>query len=280
MINTYIPLSVIGIGSYGRVYSAIDSKNKMVAMKIVNSKNADMTNEYNILFKLKHNNIITVYDFYKLDNLQFLVLEYSQQGDLLNYLNKNGGLGEAFCKKLFKQLVDAIAYMHNNYYIHLDIKPDNILLFDNDIKLTDFGFADSYDPNQVKLRTKGSEVYGAPELARRIETIGPELDIWSIGITLFCSFYGRVPFPYNKKDGALATLAVFEKLGLHFSNNKKVDKDFVDLVSAMLVFDHKKRFTIKQVRDSPWFNDKLHLNLTKITTGDQAKTNNISLSPE
>ena len=242
---------------------------------MVSDKKIDLVIESTILNQLKHENIIKAIDFYQIESLhplQALVLEYSQRGDLLDYINKQRGLSELKCKNIFKQLVDAMAYIHSNHYVHLDIKPDNILLFDNDvIKLADFGFAEKYDPNQSCIRARGSGIYAAPELFKKIPTIGPELDIWSAGITLYCIFYFHMPIINSNSKNAMEALDQLEQQGLQFNSSKTVSIDFINLVKSMLNFNSTNRITIKQIQQSVWLNnDNLKLDLTKLNVGDDS----------
>lgn len=80
-------------------------------------------------------------------------------------------------------MLDAVHHCHQQHVVHRDLKPENILLNDNlDVKIADFGFSRSFDPDGSLLSTCcGSVGYAAPELLLGEKYIGPAADVWSLG---------------------------------------------------------------------------------------------------
>ena len=90
-------------------------------------------------------------------------------------------------------MVDALDYCHKQHVVHRDLKPENILLDEDlNVKLADFGFSRTFDPDGSLLSTCcGSFGYAAPELLLGEKYIGPAADIWSVGNYLFLSSHQK-----------------------------------------------------------------------------------------
>ena len=91
------------------------------------------------------------------DNLMFIIMEYVPRGDLFDLCETKGAMGENIGRLFFKQLLDAIEYMHEKRVVHLDIKLENILVDKYyNLKLADFGFAcyNNFDALDSCLGTK------------------------------------------------------------------------------------------------------------------------------
>ena len=103
-----------------------------------------MQKEINVLSKLSHPNIMSLYEVIDTRNNVSLVMEMCQGKSLFHYIKKKPQqkLEEKECKLIFKQIVDAVAYMHGKSFVHRDLKLDNILIDEQGrIKLIDFGFS-------------------------------------------------------------------------------------------------------------------------------------------
>ena len=126
---------------------------------------AQIEKELNALRQCSHPNIVQFYDVLETDRSVFLIMEHLNSGELYDYILNKGRLDEKEAQRLFRQVVEAIAHIHQKGIVHRDLKPENILLRGNgDIVLVDFGLANYFDVNQpinVKsLRTQcGSPHY-------------------------------------------------------------------------------------------------------------------------
>ena len=96
--------------------------------------------------------------------------------------------------------------MHNKSIVHRDIKPENILLTSKDInnldlKITDFGFAKCFDPDDFEGFDEilGSPVYMAPEIVKKLK-YDEKVDIWSLGVMLYIILIGKTPFSAKTKE--------------------------------------------------------------------------------
>ena len=112
---------------------------------------------------------------------------------MFDYVIKKGFLSEAEASGHLRNIVDAVAYMHNQNIVHRDIKLENVL-FDqsHNAKLIDFGF--SVYAKDKKLRMFcGTPSYMAPEIVKRGEYRGKPVDMWSLGVIVFILLVGRLP---------------------------------------------------------------------------------------
>jgi len=127
----------------------------------------------------------------------FIVSEIAENGELFDYVQEAEGLKEDIARSLFKELVDAMAYVHSKGVAHRDLKLENIFLDRNvKVKIADFGLMKIFDgPNKEALKTKcGTLNYMAPELSGQETYEGPPVDIFACGVMLFMMLTSKQPF--------------------------------------------------------------------------------------
>lgn len=120
----------------------------------------------------------------------FILMEYASKGELFDMISKSGKYSEPTARFFFKQLLNAINYMHNNVGIcHRDLKPENILIDENyNLKIADFGFSIPIigAKGNGKLHSyKGTLGYMAPEQHAKKAYSGKQADLFSLAIVLF-----------------------------------------------------------------------------------------------
>ncbi|MFJ8063867.1 Stk1 family PASTA domain-containing Ser/Thr kinase [Psychrobacillus sp. NPDC096426] len=200
----YKLLEMIGGGGMSNVYLAHDMiLDRDVAIKILRY---DFSNEEELRRRfqrealsatsLTHPNIVNIYDVGEDGDIHYIVMEYVKGETLKQYIQRNAPVSPKKSVTIMKQLTSAIANAHNNHIIHRDVKPQNILLDEEEnIKITDFGIAmalsaTSYTQTNSVL---GTVHYLSPEQARG-GTATNQSDIYALGIVLFELLTGQLPF--------------------------------------------------------------------------------------
>ena len=148
----------LGRGSFASVFRAVrKSDGKVVAVKMIHKARLHASSpqsveaferEVNIMRELSHPHICKLYETFTDTYTVYLVLEYCEGGDLLDYIVSREGISEEEAKYFTYQLCEALAYVHSKSIAHRDLKPENILLTRDsppDVKLADFGLAKALD---------------------------------------------------------------------------------------------------------------------------------------
>ncbi|CCE92030.1 serine/threonine protein kinase CDC15 TDEL_0D04460 [Torulaspora delbrueckii] len=190
---------VIGKGSYGIVYKAINRKTEqMVAIKEVtyddDEELTDIMSEIDLLKNLNHMNIVKYHGFIKKSHNLYIILEYCSRGSLKNVISRGKGIPESKAKVFIKQTLNGLHYLHEQGVIHRDIKAANLLLDSNSVvKLADFGVSTKVNTMTMAMTLAGSLNWMAPEIIgnRGASTLS---DIWSLGATVLELLTGHPPF--------------------------------------------------------------------------------------
>lgn len=129
-------------------------------------------------------------------------MEYSGNGDLLQYVKKRGRLQEDKAREIFIQVLHGLAHCHCRSVLHRDVKLDNILLDEEGgIKLCDFGVSKIVKKDNLINEQCGTPAYIAPEIIKDKGYKGFSVDVWSFGVMLYAMLCGTVPFKAtNMKD--------------------------------------------------------------------------------
>lgn len=202
--------------------------------------------------KLNHGNLVSlieVLDDPNEDSL-YMVLEMCKKGVVMKVGmdEKADPYDDESCRCWFRDLILGIEYLHAQGVVHRDIKPDNLLLTDDDIlKIVDFGVSEIFEKNSQMLTAKsaGSPAFLPPELcvARHGDISGKAADIWSMGVTLYCLRYGRIPF---EKPGVLQLYESIKNDDLELTSTE--DENFKDLMKKLLEKDPSKRIQMSELR--------------------------------
>ena len=192
---------LIGKGAIGEVYKALDTETaQTVAIKQIDLYSISIENissiegEINLLKNLDHPNIVKYIECIKTKSHINLILEYVENGSLHQMVKQSGKMGEHLVFIFVNQILEGLAYLHNQGIIHRDIKGANLLLTKNGIvKLADFGYSILSDKNKVNSIV-GTACFMAPEVIEQKGNISPKCDIWSLGCTIIQLLTTRPPY--------------------------------------------------------------------------------------
>jgi serine/threonine protein kinase len=202
--------SKLGVGGMGTVYRAgrllIGDR---VAVKVLHPDQMSdpqaverFRREAQTAARLKHPNVVTVYDFgVSREGLNYQVMELAEGESLRSLVERHGRLAETAAAEIIRQVCAALDETHRQGIVHRDIKPENILVQTIpeglQVKVLDFGSAASLDVSAGRLTRTGA-IIGTPHYMSPEHCLGEELDgrsdIYSLGIVLFEMLTGVVPF--------------------------------------------------------------------------------------
>nr|CDS33829.1 serine:threonine protein kinase ULK3 [Hymenolepis microstoma] len=138
----------------------------------------------------------------------YIFMEYVGGGDLSSFLKTEKHLSEKTIRYFLQQLAFALHYLYERNIVHMDVKPQNILLTTSKppiLKLADFGFAKSMEETVRMNEVRGSLLYLAPEIYK-YGVYDKSCDLWSVGIILYQCLFGNTPFHCISKKGVKAKL--------------------------------------------------------------------------
>ncbi|KAK6460245.1 hypothetical protein DFJ63DRAFT_290633 [Scheffersomyces coipomensis] len=199
---------------------------------------------------LFHPFICRLYEMVPMTNHYYMLFEYVEGGQMLDYIVAHGSLKEKHARKFARGIGSALDYCHRNNVVHRDLKIENIMISESgDIKIIDFGLSNLYSPKTLLKTYCGSLYFAAPELLSAKPYTGPEVDIWSFGVVLYVLVCGKVPFD----DQSVSVLHEKIKKGnVEYPNF--LSRECISLLSRMLVVEPSKRATLYEVLQHPWMN--------------------------
>ncbi|XP_054634798.1 striated muscle preferentially expressed protein kinase-like isoform X3 [Dunckerocampus dactyliophorus] len=172
---------------------------KMYMAKIIpysQENKQEVLKEYEILKSLHNEKVMALHEAYVTPRYVVLVAECCTGKELLHSLIDRFRYSEDDVVGYLVQILQGVEYLHNRRVLHLDLKPDNIMVTNmNAIKIVDFGSAQSFNPLSLKQQDSGTGTldYMAPEMVKG-EVVGPPADIWTVGVVIYIMLSGRLPF--------------------------------------------------------------------------------------
>ena len=253
-LGRYEIMEQIGRGAMGIVYKGKDPiLNRLTAIKTIRFSDefdddkvdiikSHFYREAEVVAKLSHPNIVTIYDVGEDLDLSFLAMEYLQGESLEKYTTKENLFPVKKCLEIVAQVCDALEYAHTHDIIHRDIKPANIMLLgDESVKVTDFGIARA--TTSTKTRTgiiKGTPYYMSPEQTKGLKLSGRS-DIFSLGVVLYQLLTGRLPF-----DGENMAAIMYQITSVNPTPPTEykpgTNKPILTVLNKALAKDHDQRY--------------------------------------
>ncbi|XP_058520295.1 PAS domain-containing serine/threonine-protein kinase [Ochotona princeps] len=261
--HKYSTLSPLGSGAFGFVWTAVSREhNKEVVVKFIKKekvledcwvedpKLGRVTLEIAILSRVEHANIIKVLDVFENQGFFQLVMEKHGSGlDLFAFIDHHPSLDEPLASYIFRQLVSAVGYLRSQSVIHRDIKDENIVIAEDfTIKLIDFGSAAYLETGKLFYTFCGTIEYCAPEVLMGNPYRGPELEMWSLGVTLYTLIFEENPF-----------CEVEETMEAAINPPYLVSQELMNLVSGLLQPVPQRRTTLEKLVTDPWVTQPVNL---------------------
>tara|TARA_B110000211_G_C14086263_1_gene556831 strand:+ start:3695 stop:4738 length:1044 start_codon:yes stop_codon:yes gene_type:complete len=236
--NYYYHTAKIGEGSFSSIYKGYNYNNELVAIKkitkLIDKKH--FCNEIELMKKLEHCNILKFYDAIVKKGKHFIILEYCAGGTLADYISSDS---HEYNSKYFYESISGLEYLYLKDIIHRDIKPHNILIHNHCIKISDFGFAKSFEKNELITTFCGSPLYMAPEIILEHE-YDLVSDMWSLGVVLYELITKYHPYSCeNRKE--LWSKMRRRDLNIIFDDIQSQYK--CDIIKKMLTFNRKNRLS-------------------------------------
>jgi len=252
----------LGKGAAGCVYKATHkNSNVQAAIKVCEKEALDEDGELKevkVWENLLHPNIVRLYSYKMTSDKLYLVTELMEGGELFDAIVKRGetvGYSEKWAQNIAEDIALALQYLHKHKVVHRDIKPENLLLSkpitdkSYEVKLADFGFADTLNKKHRKLHARlGTPGYAAPEILED-RSYGTEVDMWSFGVVLYILLCGYPPFDDEADDDEDILKGRFE---FDEEDWADVSPSAKDLIQKLIHVDQKTRLTADQVLQHPW----------------------------
>ncbi|XP_078482388.1 calcium/calmodulin-dependent protein kinase kinase 1 isoform X2 [Ciona intestinalis] len=304
-LNQYLLKNDLGRGAYGMVKLVYnEDDNNLYAMKILSKRKLikqagfarrppkggkkrltpldRVYQEIALLKKLDHPNVVKlveVLDDPAEDNL-YMVFELLNNGEILE-VPTTEPLDEETAKQRFQDVVLGLEYLHYQKIIHRDIKPSNLLLDDNNrVKIADFGVSQEFSGGDAEItNTVGTPAFMPPEAVSGSSDkfSGRPLDIWSLGVTLYCLLVGDTPF---KSPHILELHEQICNEEVKFPPQCSLSPEVRMLIKKMLDKNPKTRITLAEIKRNNWVtshgsvvlpSEHQHCHLVTITEEDVEK---------
>lgn len=225
-----------------------------------------LNREIQILQELDHKRIVSLRTAHRTDNWCLLFMELISGGELFNEIVQKKCFSEVEARHVFRQILDAVAYMHSRHVIHRDLKPENILIERKvpgmppstgdvyDIKIADFGLSKIISEGMSAAKTfLGTPQYWAPEVLdveRKGGTYDKSADFWSLGAILFVMLGGR--YPFDGKKMPLEEQIRTASFNMGTAAWKHISDEAKDLVRGLLRVEVSTRFDMERCLAHPW----------------------------
>ena len=265
----YDVMKELGEGHFGKVFRCKNKKNgEHYAVKILNKTKLNRNDlnlvrrEKNYLKLIKHENIVSLQDYFEDKQNIFFITEFYEGGDLLTFLEEKQKLkekiSEKICARIIRKIAQGIQYLNSFGIIHRDIKPENIMFARScnikTLKIIDLGVCKTLSFGEKASDPIGTNGYICPEIYLQ-KNYSYKIDVWSLGIILYVLVTGGVlPFEDVNMDPKIVGKKVIylqQEYPEEYFGDKS--KSLINLLDKMLDKDDEKRIDINTLLKDSWF---------------------------
>ncbi|GAB7352685.1 hypothetical protein MBLNU459_g3046t1 [Dothideomycetes sp. NU459] len=288
--DRYNVVGHLGKGAFATVYRlATKNEGQLFAAKELEKRrfmkngilDRKLDNELQIMRGISHPHVVQYVDYQNVENHLYIIMEYVPCGDLAQWLNTQGPLSESLGQTVAFQVLDALAYLHRKMITHRDIKPDNILIANDNpqqftVKLSDFGLSKVVKNNETFLKTFcGTLLYCAPEVfphydahvgkkrtrkgstpqKPKFHSYSQSVDIWSLGGVLWYAMSCRPPFEgvADATGRGMFERIISTPLDSTPLERRGISSNGISLLMSMLNTDPSLRPTPQLCQSHIWF---------------------------
>merc|ERR1712051_535516 len=257
--DKYDMKDVLGTGAFSQVRLAESRDDgNMYAIKIIDKKalkgkEDSLENEIRVLKRLDHRNVVKLLEAYESRTCVYLVMELVTGGELFDRIVEKGSYSEKDAADLIKQVLSAVAYMHEEGVVHRDLKPENLLYYspdaDSKIMISDFGLS-KMEESGVMATACGTPSYVAPEVLAQ-KPYGKAVDVWSIGVISYILLCGYPPF-YDENDANLFAQILKGEFEFDSPYWDDISEEAKDFIRKLMSVDVDKRLDCEGALSHSW----------------------------
>ncbi|KAI9527622.1 serine/threonine-protein kinase 17B [Pseudochaenichthys georgianus] len=262
MESVYEFTGELGRGKFAVVKRCVEkATGKVFAAKFLRKRRrgrdcrAEVIHEMAVLETARNNaRVVNLHAAYETDHDIVLMLEYAAGGEIFDHCMSEELLPEAQITRLIRQTLEGVHHLHQSSLVHLDLKPQNILLTclspPGDIKIVDFGLARRLGAVGELREILGTPEYVAPEILN-YEPITTATDLWSVGVITYMLVTGESPFVGDDKQETYLNVS---QVNVDYSMEafSRVSELAVDFIRKLLVKTPEDRPTAAECMSHPW----------------------------
>ncbi|XP_053116309.1 serine/threonine-protein kinase 17A isoform X2 [Hemicordylus capensis] len=199
--------------------------------------------------------VINLHEVYETPTEMILVLEYAAGGEIFDQCvaEREDSFKEKDVKRLMRQILEGVSFLHRNNVVHLDLKPQNILLTSEsplgDVRIVDFGLSRVMKNSEELREIMGTPEYVAPEILS-YDPISTATDMWSIGVLAYVMLTGVSPFLGNDKQETFLNIS---QMNVNYSEDfDLISESAVDFIKALLIKKPEERATAEECLLHSW----------------------------
>ncbi|XP_068565706.1 serine/threonine-protein kinase 17A [Cebidichthys violaceus] len=201
--------------------------------------------------------VVNLHQVYEMASEMVLVLEFAAGGEIFNQCvsdEEDEAFSEEDVKRLMRQILEGVSFLHQNNVVHLDLKPQNVLLTSSsplgDIKIVDFGLSRMVSSHQELREIMGTPEYVAPEILN-YEPISTATDMWSAGVLAYVMLTGISPFLGENKQETFLNIS---QLNVSYGEEElqQLDHSALSFIQTLLRKQPQERATAEQCLKHPW----------------------------